>query len=205
MPGPCPTPADSELPHPARTQPKTTGRRVIEAATLHLKFEDMSRAPSQSSPLRPARDARRRIRLDLPVDLLQNLEQRLVIRQLVDVVDVRIADDTILVHDKGRPFGKTLGTKDAILLGYFPMGPEIAQQENPIHAQRLGPGIVGVCAIHAYAQNLGIYRLEAFLVGLESGNLLRSDRRPGQWIEGDDDVLLALQVTEPNVAPGVIR
>jgi hypothetical protein len=52
------------------------------------------------------------------------------------------------------------------------MGPKVAQKENPVHAQRLGPGVVGVCAVYANTQNLGIYGLEAFLVSLEAWNLL---------------------------------
>jgi hypothetical protein len=46
----------------------------------------------------------------LLVHFLQNIEQGFIVRQLVDVVHVRVADDAILVHDKRRPFGVALRT-----------------------------------------------------------------------------------------------
>jgi hypothetical protein len=104
--------------------------------------------------------------------ILQNLEQRLVVGQFVDVVNVRITNDAFFVYDESRPFRIALRTEDAILLSYFPVRPEIAQQKNTFHPQRLGPGAVSGCAVHAYTQNLGIYLLEARHVGFEDGDLL---------------------------------
>ena len=171
MPRPSPSPAGSELPHPARTQLPTTSKRVIETAAL--LFENIVyTSPWYPSLVWQARDACPYPRPDSLLKILQNLEQRIVVRQFVDVVNVCVTDDSFLVHDERRPFSIALGTKDTILLGHFPLGPEITQQKNVFHSQRLGPGGVGSCAVHAYTQNLGIYRLEACQIGFEGGDFL---------------------------------
>ena len=115
-----------------------------------------------------------------------------------------VADDALFVHNEDRSLGEALGTKDAVLLRYFAVRPEVAQQRDLARTQRLGPGGVRRCAVYAYTQNLGIYRLEAFQVGFVGRDLLRSNGRPGQRVEGKNDVLVLPIVAEPNVAPSVI-
>jgi len=145
--------------------------RVIETATLLFEnivrlFNGVPRSSGRWDNACPYP------RPDALLKVPQNLEQRLVVRQFVDVVNVFVTDDAFFVHDESRSFSVALRTQDAILLSYLAMRPEIAQQKNFLHLQRLGPGIVGGCAVHTYTQNLGIYLLEARHVGFEGGDFL---------------------------------
>ena len=163
MPGPSPTSVGFELAHATRKQLPMTRRRVIERAAFLLE-----NIP-QTSCLCPSFTRSKPCPL---LKMLQILEQRLVARQFVDVVDAGVADDSLFVYEESRPFREALRTKDTILLSHLPVGPEITQQQNTFHPQRAGPGVVGGCAVHADTQNLGIYRLEARHVGFKGGDLL---------------------------------
>lgn len=114
----------------------------------------------------------------LAVDLTQRLEQLLVVGQLVDVVDVHETNDPFLVHNERSSLGEPLLAQNAVSLGHLAVWPEVAEQQDAPDLQRLSPRGVGSCAVHAYAQDLGIFPLEPLDVGIQRGNLNGSDGRP---------------------------
>jgi hypothetical protein len=113
-------------------------------------------------------------------------------------------DYAFLVHNERGSFGESTLPQDAVGLRHISVRPEVAQQENVLYPQRLGPGPIGVRTVDANTQNLGIFLLESLYVSVQGGNLLTSDGGPGQRIEGDNDVALPLEVTQSNVATGMI-
>src|SRR4051812_27658668 len=50
---------------------------------------------------------------------LQNFQQLGPIRHLADLMHFNVADDALLVDDKGGALGVALGTQDAVLLGHI--------------------------------------------------------------------------------------
>jgi hypothetical protein len=61
------------------------------------------------------------------IDRPQFRKEDFVIRLIIDIMNIDVADDSFFVEDEERPFGVPLRSKDTILLRYFAMRPEIAQ------------------------------------------------------------------------------
>ena len=97
----------------------------------------------------------------LAVDLFKDWEQDLVVRKLVQIVDMLVSDDALFVHDEDGSLREALRAQNAILLGYLAMGPEVTEQGDLAGIERFCPRRAAGRAVYANTQNLGIYRLEA--------------------------------------------
>src|SRR5438105_15318463 len=73
---------------------------------------------------------------------------------------------------------------------------KVAQEIIREIAEAFGPGGVAWDAVNRDAQDLSIVALEAFEISFVGRHLRRSHGRPGQWVEGQHDVLLATKVRE---------
>ena len=113
------------------------------------------------------------------IEPLQLGKQDLIIRLLVDIVNIDILDDTCFVDDENGAFGAPIGTQYTILLGDLAMRPEIAQKWIGNPTQAFSPGLQTRNRINAYAQDLDIQSRKSVVLGLIRRDLRRSDRRPG--------------------------
>jgi hypothetical protein len=64
----------------------------------------------------------------LGFELAQHFKHLFVVGQLVNGVDVAVAHDARLIHDKDGALGESFLTQDAIPLRDFPMRVEITEQ-----------------------------------------------------------------------------
>ena len=76
------------------------------------------------------------------------------------------------------------------------MGMEICQQMVADVAQRVGPRTVGVLAVATDAQDLGILLLEPGVSLVERGDLVCSTAGEVEYVEREDDVLLAPELAQ---------
>jgi hypothetical protein len=76
------------------------------------------------------------------------------------------------------------------------MGVEIGYQWIAQAAETLGKRFMGMDAINADAQNLGVPLLEARQVALQRGELVSSASRPVKDVESQDHVLMAAILRE---------
>ena len=73
---------------------------------------------------------------------------------------------------------------------------EVRQQRVGYVAQRGGVGGLGWTGVAADAQNLGILRLEIRIVAAERGDLVRSAACEREYVEREDDRLLAPEIAQ---------
>src|ERR1043165_4329223 len=101
-----------------------------------------------------------------------------------------------LVHDEEGAFGEPFRSVRAVEACDLALRLEVAQEIVGETAQTFRPSGIARDAVNGDAQDLGIVLPEAFEVGFVGRHLRRSDRRPRQRVESDDDVLLAAEVRE---------
>lgn len=75
---------------------------------------------------------------------------------LRNVVDVDVADDSLLVDDEDRPFREAFFPLDAVFTRHLSQGAEIAQQRKRDAAQTFCPCLEAGDVINTDAQDLGI-------------------------------------------------
>lgn len=127
----------------------------------------------------------------LGIDLPQGFAQLFVIRLVVDIVDIDIADDACLIDDEERPFGLAIGTQYAVLIRNRAMRPEIAEERKTDASQAFGPGLQTGDMVNADAQNLGIQSRELGFLSLVRRDLSASNGGERQGKECDDHVSAA--------------
>ena len=93
----------------------------------------------------------------LGIDTPQHSEEHIVIRLVVDVMNIHIADDAPLVEHKQGAFRVTIPvSKHIIAPGRLAVGPKIAQERITYPAQAFCPGLQTVDMVNADTQDLGI-------------------------------------------------
>lgn len=113
------------------------------------------------------------------IDLPENLAQLLVIRLVINIVNIDVLDDTFLINDEQGAFAVPFATQDAICRRDCAMRPEIGEQGKADPAQAFSPCLQAGNMIDADAQNLGIQSRELGLFSLVRRDLAASYRRPG--------------------------
>jgi hypothetical protein len=135
------------------------------------------------------------------LQIAQNVEDLIVVGLLADVVDVDVADDSLLIDDDDRALADPrLLDPHAILLRDFSLRVKVCQERELLDpTERLREGYVTGNAIDRNAQNLGIIPLEFGVLRLVRGNLNGSHGGPVEGIEDQDHVLLPLKAAETNL------
>ena len=77
---------------------------------------------------------------------------------------------------------------------------KVAEQWIGNASQAFRPGGQAGNAVHTKTQNLGLDPFKPVQNGLVRRDLARSDRRPGQWEEGQHDILLVAKIADPDGA-----
>ncbi len=124
----------------------------------------------------------------LGIDLPQGFAQLFVIRLVVDIVDIDIADDACLIYYEESSLGLAIGTKHAVLFGYRTVRPEIAEKRETDASQTFGPRLQAGNMINADAQDLGIQSRELGFLCLVRRDLTASDGSESQWKERDNHI-----------------
>ena len=97
---------------------------------------------------------------------------------------------SVFANEKVHPAGGfRLVDVETVFTGY--LSAPIAQQREG-YSDRIGEGFVGVRAVHAHTQDLGVGRFQLFQILLEGLHLRRSTTGEGKDVEGQHDILLAL-------------
>ncbi len=123
------------------------------------------------------------------VDPAQHVEQHIVVRLVVDVVHVDVADDAPFIQHEKRPFGMAvIFAEDIVAFGHQAVRPEVAQQRVRDAAHRFGPCLEGINMINADTQNLGIQSRELGLSAFVRRDLRRSYGGERQRVERQDYV-----------------
>src|SRR5438552_825503 len=129
----------------------------------------------------------------------QRLEDLLVVGLLVDLVDVLVDDLPLLIDDEERPLGVPFRAIDPVPARHLALGLEIREEVVRDPAEALRPRGVAGNRVDRNTQHVGIRPLEAAEVRLVRGHLDRSNGGPGERVEGDEYVLLAAEVREPDL------
>ena len=66
---------------------------------------------------------------------LQDIEKFLILRLVVNVMDVNVADDALFVHDEEGPFAVAFFAQDAVTLGHLTVRPKVGQQGHVLYPQ----------------------------------------------------------------------
>jgi hypothetical protein len=90
------------------------------------------------------------------INFTQRNAQIFVVRLVINIVNIDVADDSFLIHDEKRPFRFTLGTEDVVFFGNRAMRPEIAEEGEADTTQAFSPGLQAGNMVNADAQDLGI-------------------------------------------------
>src|SRR5687767_8598787 len=134
------------------------------------------------------------------LQLFQLRDQLVVRRPRILLRDhLLVADDALFVHDEpGALRDPALGIEHAVGLDCL----EIRRigQQRIVELDEIGEGLLGEAHIRADAHDLGAGRLELRIVVPTGRQFLDSRRREIDQVELDDDVFLALQVGELEVA-----
>src|SRR5437879_196127 len=131
--------------------------------------------------------------------LPQDLEDLLVVGLLVDLVNVLVDDLPLLIDDEERPFGVAFRTVGSVSARHLTLGLEVRQEIVGYPAEALRPRGVARHRVDRNTHHVGIRPLEAAHFRLVGGHLDRSDRGPGERVEGDEHVLLPAEVRESDL------
>ena len=113
-------------------------------------------------------------------------------------------DDPLFVHDDNRPVGGApLLVPQAVGFDHLPRGITVGKQREGDVPQTGSPHLVGELAVRAYAQNLGALLFEPGVGPAQGDGLVASSTCEIEHMEGEDHVLLALELAHGNPVPGV--
>ena len=111
------------------------------------------------------------------------------------------SDDAFLIDDENGAVGcAAFIVEDAIRLRHCAVRMEVRQQRIGYVAERSRVRGLGRTGVAAYAQNLGILLLEVSVVAAHRGDLVRSTTCEREYVEREDDGLLASVVAQGHIA-----
>jgi len=142
-------------------------------------------------------------RCSLRLQLDQDAEKLFVVGLIVDVVNVHVTHAALFVNDEEGALRSSILTQNAKALGDLAVRVEVAQKWVGDASQAFGPRGEARNAVHTDTQNLGIQPFEAAQCGLVRRDLVCSNGCPGQWEEGDDNILFATVVVQVDLPPVV--
>src|SRR5437016_13396346 len=129
----------------------------------------------------------------------QRLEDLLVVGLLVDLVDVLVDHLSLFIDDEERPLGVAFRAVNPVAARHLALRLEVREEVVRDAAEALRPRRVAGNRVDRNTQHVGIRPLEAAEVRLVGGHLDRSDGGPGERVEGDEHVLLAAEIREPDL------
>jgi len=113
------------------------------------------------------------------LQLCEDGEEHFVVRLLVYVVHIDVADDALLVYDEDGALGVSSGRNTRT--SERPHRAGRSRSERIRNAPKLSAHALRQSgAVHAEAQNLGLDPIEPGQLGLVGRDLVRSDRCPGK-------------------------
>src|SRR5512137_2079541 len=113
------------------------------------------------------------------LQLFKLADQALQGRALVDIVNVDVADDTLLVDDEEGPLTRAVGAEHPVRCGHPPVRVEVGEHREPELAHLVCPGVESGDVVHGDPKQRCIILIEEIHYNIVTGPLVRAHGRPG--------------------------